>query len=103
MNFDDQPHIYHVQIEENDEIIYRKSTQVGAASSDQPASVEFSDFPNQSGEYTLSAWADDDPETESESVIFNNFESECVGVEIRVASYETDSVDPQFKLLYTTN
>lgn len=103
LNLDDEPHTFHVRMELDGETAYRESKRVEAASPDDPRGATFTGYPEDSGNYVLSAWRDDRDETEARTLDFAEFDSECLGVEVKFGTHGNDADEPYLAIFHTSN
>ncbi|WP_129112859.1 hypothetical protein [Halegenticoccus tardaugens] len=102
-SFDDEPHTFHVRIELDGETVYRDSERLEAASSDDPVGTWFTGFPTKSNAYLLSTWLDDRPEKTAQTLDFAEYDTECLGVDVRVGTYDGGTDDDRVSIFYTKN
>jgi hypothetical protein len=103
LNYDDEPHTFHVRMELDGETTYRESKRVKAAGPDDPRGAVFTGYPEESESYVVSMWRDDQPETEARTLDFAEFDSECLGVEVKLGTYGESDDEPDLSIFYTSN
>jgi hypothetical protein len=103
LNLDDEPHTFHVRMELDGETAYRKSKRVEAAGPGGPKGAVFTGYPEESGAFVVFASRDDQSDTEARTLDFTEFDSECLGIEVKVGTYGETSDEPRLALFHTSN
>jgi hypothetical protein len=103
LNLDDEPHTFHIRMELDGETAYRESKRVEAASPDDPQGAVFTEYPEKPGAYTLSVWRDDQGEAEARTLDFAAFDTECLGVEVKLGTHGESDDEPNLAIFQTSN
>ncbi|APW99873.1 hypothetical protein CHINAEXTREME_19795 [Halobiforma lacisalsi AJ5] len=95
VNFDDERHVVHARMVEDDESVYERSLEVPAADSEtgNPGEAVFEGIPAEAGGYVLHARRDDQTREERKTVDFREYDHECVELMIRVGDPVRDDLE----------
>lgn len=104
LNFHDEPHTVHVRLDLDGETVYRESKQLAAVTEeDDSEGAVLSDYPMTAEPYLLSAWRDDQSESDARPLDFASFDTECLGVDVQVGTYGVETESSRLSIHYTTN
>ncbi len=101
-NLDDEPHTFHVLIEVNGETVYRDSKSVAAPKDELKAAV-FTGYPTKPKPYEVYAWKDNKSKEDARTFDFAEYDSACLGLELQIGEYGSDSSNPHLAIYHTTN